>query len=175
MKNAIDFEFSKEVCEMRNVDFAPFRKFEIAITNGMYSAVTYYTQQYSSLWLMRGMHDTGYRIQHYPKNHGYYRKHHDGDQWTDGAINKRVLGIVVFLNDVDFGGGTIFPEHDLTIPARAGDVAVFPASWTHPHLGEIPVSNEKWIVSSFISCTREYEYQTNIEHVAVLPKIKKTS
>jgi len=93
--------------------------------------------------------DTGYQIQKYPKNIGFYNEHIDGAPWT-GIPARRTLGVIVYLNTIVDGGGTGFPAHDLIIDAVAGRVAVFPASWTHPHSGLMPLSDDKWIISTFV-------------------------
>ena len=47
---------------------------------------------------------------------------------------------------------TIFPDHKVRIKANAGDIAMFPANWTHPHAGAVSISDDKWIISTFIEC-----------------------
>lgn len=93
--------------------------------------------------------DTGYQIQKYLKNVGFYVEHIDGSSWNQISA-MRTLGIVIYLNTVDTGGGTSFPMHDITIDAVAGRVAIFPANWTHPHCGVMPTSGDKWIISTFV-------------------------
>lgn len=94
--------------------------------------------------------DTGYQIQQYKQNTGFYNTHIDGSPWVRGA-SLRVLGIIIYLNTVTHGGGTNFPFHQTTVDAVAGRVALFPAYWTHPHEGLMPLSSDKWIVSTFIN------------------------
>jgi hypothetical protein len=56
----------------------------------------------------------------------------------------------MYLNTIERGGETFFPLHDLKIKATAGTISLFPAAWTHPHTSCVPISSDKWIVSSFI-------------------------
>ena len=95
--------------------------------------------------------DSGYQIQLYKQNQGFYDEHIDGAPWVESA-KTRTLGVVVYLNTVDQGGGTHFPMHNLTVGAVQGRVAMFPASWTHPHCGLMPLTSDKWIVSTFVNC-----------------------
>lgn len=95
--------------------------------------------------------DTGYQVQRYKQNSGFYNEHIDGSPWISGSTT-RTLGLILYLNTVQEGGGTNFPFHQTTVDAVAGRVAVFPAYWTHPHEGLMPLSSDKWIVSSFIRC-----------------------
>jgi hypothetical protein len=95
--------------------------------------------------------DTGYQVQKYKQNSGFYNEHIDGAPWLGGS-ETRTLGLILYLNTVSEGGGTNFPFHQTTVDAVAGRVALFPSYWTHPHEGLMPLSSDKWIVSSFIRC-----------------------
>lgn len=97
-------------------------------------------------------HDTGYQIQKYSQNTGFYNPHMDGSPWVQNS-SLRTLGVVVYLNTVTNGGGTGFPFHQTVVDAVQGRVSVFPAYWTHPHEGLMPLSSDKWIISTFINCT----------------------
>lgn len=96
--------------------------------------------------------DTGYQVQKYAKNIGFYNPHTDGSPWV-GNASHRTLGVIIYLNTVETGGGTHFPFHQTVIDAVAGRVALFPAYWTHPHEGLMPLSSDKWIVSTFVTAT----------------------
>lgn len=108
-----------------------------------------YILTFDWLKIAPGTTDTGYLIQKYKANHGKYGEHIDGDPW-DEYINTRICGIIVYLNTVQEGGGTYFRYQDTYIDAVQGRVAIFPASWTHPHTGTVPLSNDKYIISSFL-------------------------
>lgn len=90
--------------------------------------------------------DTGYQVQLYKKNIGFYSEHIDGAPWVERS---RVLAGIVYLNTVEDGGGTQFPMQNITINAVAGRVALFPAHWLYPHSGLMPLSSDKWIISTF--------------------------
>lgn len=96
--------------------------------------------------------DTGYQVQKYSQNVGFYNPHTDGSPWVASASH-RTLGVIIYLNTVESGGGTHFPFHQQVINAVAGRVALFPAYWTHPHEGLMPLSSDKWIVSTFVTAT----------------------
>lgn len=93
--------------------------------------------------------DTGYQLQKYNKNSGFYREHCDGGAYTQYPMYQRVLGIVIYLNSVESGGGTRFPLQDYTVQPVQGRASAFPANFTHPHIAEIPKSNDKYICSTF--------------------------
>jgi len=90
---------------------------------------------------------TGYKIQHYRKNEGHFKWHFDA--LGPGAW-ERQLAMVIFLNSVAAGGETCFHRQNLKVKPVAGDAVFFPTFWTHMHCGEIPRSEDKYIVSSFL-------------------------
>lgn len=69
------------------------------------------------------------------------------------AINhvaNRYLVLLWYLNDVEQGGETRFPQLDVTIPARAGRLLMFPPYWMYQHEGLPPVSGDKYILSTYL-------------------------
>lgn len=66
----------------------------------------------------------------------------------DHATARRFLSFMWYLNDVNDGGETIFK--DLTIQPKAGTLLVFPPLWMYPHKGNPPISNPKYIMSTYL-------------------------
>jgi hypothetical protein len=69
------------------------------------------------------------------------------------AINhvaNRYLVLLWYLNDVEQGGETRFPQLDVTIKARAGRLLMFPPYWMYQHEGLPPISGDKYIVSTYL-------------------------
>jgi hypothetical protein len=91
---------------------------------------------------------TGYKIQHYRKNEGHFRWHFDA--LGPGAW-ERQLAMIIYLNSVEDGGETCFHRQNLQVKPVAGDALFFPTFWTHMHCGEIPRSEDKYIISSFVT------------------------
>jgi hypothetical protein len=90
---------------------------------------------------------TGYKIQHYKKNEGHFKWHFDA---LGAGGWERQLAVIIYLNSVEDGGETCFYRQDLKIKPLAGDALFFPPFWTHMHCGEIPRSEDKYVISSFI-------------------------
>ena len=64
-----------------------------------------------------------------------------------------------YLNDVEEGGGTSFYYQNKTVTPKRGTLVIAPASFTHTHRGEVPVSNDKYILTSWVMYrTREELY-----------------
>jgi len=139
------------VPEMRNFDL--YLESHRHIRHQIWSCIVNYVQEYRHLQGAPNMDITGSRIQRYARNAGYYREHCDGHPWLPASAKNphRILAVVAYLNTVTDGGGTIFPSHDYTSEAIAGRVVVFPTTWLYPHIGAVPLSGDKWIISSFVT------------------------
>ena len=94
---------------------------------------------------------TGYKIQMYPRNEGYFRWHADS---VGGHTGDRVVAMVLYLNDVEQGGETEFFHQKLKISPKAGQLVLFPAGWNYMHCGHKPESGDKYIISTFIRIKR---------------------
>jgi hypothetical protein len=90
---------------------------------------------------------SGYKIQMYPKNQGYFRWHADSVGNNSGD---RVVAMVLYLNDVEKGGETEFFHQEIKISPRAGNLVLFPAGWNYMHCGHVPESDDKYIIQTFI-------------------------
>ncbi|MEP6632636.1 MAG: 2OG-Fe(II) oxygenase [Luteimonas sp.] len=66
-----------------------------------------------------------------------------------GPVSNRYLVFLWYLNDVDEGGETVFPDIGLKIKPMTGRLLMFPPYWMFQHAGLPPVSNEKYILSTY--------------------------
>jgi len=156
VKASMDFNFGRYAVARLGLDPSLLTHLEDLLAEGLWSAVAKYQETYRELTYWPEISDSGFRLQHSPKNRGYYRPHCDGMPWdaVDDAVSQRVCGVIMYLNDVETGGGTHFPEHDYICQARTGRITIFPTYWTHPHAGMVPLDGDKWIISTFLSCKR---------------------
>lgn len=90
---------------------------------------------------------TGYKIQMYPKNEGYFRWHADS---VGKSARDRVAAMVLYLNDVERGGETEFFHQGLKVTPKAGNLVMFPTGWNYMHCGHTAESNDKYIISTFV-------------------------
>jgi prolyl 4-hydroxylase len=65
-------------------------------------------------------------------------------------VANRYLVLLWYLNDVEQGGETRFPQLDVTVQARAGRLLMFPPYWMYQHEGLPPISADKYIVSTYL-------------------------
>ena len=82
--------------------------------------------------------------------HHWHSEHFPSPHDPANSSLHRVLLWMYYLNDVPKGGGTSFYYQDKTISPKQGTLVIAPASFTHTHRGEIPVSNDKYILTSWI-------------------------
>ena len=91
-----------------------------------------------------------FQIQRYIANIGKYVYHSDAD--IDVQENKyRIITFLWYLNTVNEGGETEFNGNVLVKP-EVGKLILFPATWTFPHCGKMPISNDKYILTGWIYC-----------------------
>jgi SHS2 domain-containing protein len=63
---------------------------------------------------------------------------------------RRLAFVLVYLNDIEDGGETEFLYQSLRIPPKKGTMIIAPASYTHTHRGNPPLSETKYIISTWI-------------------------
>jgi hypothetical protein len=90
----------------------------------------------------------GYKLQHYRKGEGHFKWHFDA---LGAGAWDRQLAMIIYLNSVAEGGETCFHRQNLRVKPVAGDALFFPPFWTHMHCGEVPRSEDKYVISSFVS------------------------
>lgn len=89
-----------------------------------------------------------FRIKHYQKGtEDQFDSHVDA---VDKESSIRFLAFFWYLNDVDHGGETEFLNFDLTIQPRKGRLFMFPPMWMYPHRGNVAVSHDKYLLSSYL-------------------------
>ncbi len=91
--------------------------------------------------------------QKYQKNIGNYNYWHSEIYPQVGHNNAlhRVLLFLIYLNDVDEGGETDFYYQDESIKPKAGSMVIAPCGFTHTHRGNVPVSSDKYVLTSWVS------------------------
>jgi len=86
-------------------------------------------------------------IQKYDKNKGKYIYHNDSKiDYTNKKY--RMFTFIWYLNDVYEGGETEFINFKI-IPEK-GKLLIFPATFVFPHCGNMPISDDKYILTGWI-------------------------
>lgn len=95
----------------------------------------------------RDVVDTGYLIQRYRMGSGFYIPHVDSNA---SCALSRLFSIVIYLNTVEVGGETGFPRHGVAVSPVQGRAVVFPSNFIYEHEARIPVSGDKYVITTFI-------------------------
>ena len=97
----------------------------------------------------RDYNDTGHQIQEYIKNEGHYQRYHNDFSIINGTGYYRILTYIIYLNTIDEGGETVFFD-DYKIKPTVGNIVIFPSTWTYPHCGNMPLSDNKYIITGWL-------------------------
>jgi hypothetical protein len=62
----------------------------------------------------------------------------------------RVVLFMFYLNDVEEGGETEFYYQEIDLKPTQGQMVIAPATFTHTHKGGVPISGDKYILTSWI-------------------------
>lgn len=88
------------------------------------------------------------KIQKTPVHGGYSVWH--TEQGPSGSASRGLVW-AIYLNDVEEGGETEFLYQHERVKAKQGRLVIWPAGVTHPHRGNPPYSNEKYIVTGWFN------------------------
>jgi hypothetical protein len=112
---------------------------------------TEYYEEYASKYSVlkqSGKHDSyGPRIQKTKVGGGYHIWHYESPEKT---VCNRLCAWMLYLNDVEEGGETEFLYQHKRVKAKQGTLVLWPAGFTHPHRGNPPLSNDKYIITGWL-------------------------
>jgi len=94
------------------------------------------------------------RIKRYlPNDYDRFDEHVD----STAGCQKRFLNFLMYLNDVEEGGETEFPQimkpgtyMPLSVKPKAGTMVIFPPMWCWLHAGRKPISGPKYFAHSYL-------------------------
>lgn len=107
---------------------------------------------------MRTLYRVGpIQAQKYDKGLGNYNYWHCEvypQKGTTEALHRTLL-FMFYLNDVEQGGETDFYYQERSIQPKQGRMVIAPAYFTHTHRGRVPVSADKYILTSWVLFNQE--------------------
>ena len=107
-----------------------------------------YLEQWSFLKSLElNMHIGAFNIQKYDKG-GHFGTIHS--ERTSVNTLYRTLVWMTYLNDVEKGGETEFPMFGLKVKPEKGKTLIWPAEWTHAHLGAVVTQGHKYIITGWM-------------------------
>ena len=95
------------------------------------------------------------QIQKYDKGSGHYNAWHVEQEVL--VTSNRLFVFILYLNDVEEGGetGFLFKEGDdfFKVKPKTGTLIIHPASWPFIHKGYMPLSSDKYILTTWLCWT----------------------
>ena len=96
----------------------------------------------------------------YYKEGAQYKPHFDSFDYEteDGKKNwepggQRMITVIAYLNDVEEGGETGFLYPEMKVKPTKGGLVIFPSAYPFVHCGFKPISNDKYIVATWLIYT----------------------
>ena len=126
--------------------FEPGHKYANLMTQVIQDAYLNYRKQLSVLPSAE-LAILDYTIRCYPKGEGIFKTHVDQ---VNGTIS-RLFGCIIYLNDVEEGGETFFPDWNIGCKCEMGKILLFPCNWIFPHGSNVNISHDKYILTAFIN------------------------
>tara|TARA_B100000287_G_C20289361_1_gene645295 strand:- start:43 stop:630 length:588 start_codon:yes stop_codon:yes gene_type:complete len=156
------FESSDEKEKEYNDGYPNWHSLFLYPEDDMEKKIEEYTDIYFKDITKHFEHLTGYDYYPYTANVEYYVEQWKIKRYTPGLderfdthvdninpdTSERFLSFIFYLNDVKEGGETVF-EHRKIQP-KEGRLIVFPPMWMFPHAGNSPISNTKYIMSTYL-------------------------
>ena len=146
-KNSIDISVNP-----RDLDLPEYKPVKEYI-NCLYACYEDYLKEFPFLASTMPQTDIGsFNIQKYLPG-GHFKLPHT--ERTSIQNSFRVLAFMTYLNDVEDGGSTTFVHQNLEIQPERGKTLIWPAEWTHAHLGNIVTLGEKYIITGWMHFPHE--------------------
>ena len=90
-----------------------------------------------------------FQIQKYDQNKGHYNGWHA--ETGDFEMSRRMFVFILYLNDVNEGGETELLYTGLKVKPQKGKLLIHPASYPFVHKGHTPISDSKYILTTWLS------------------------
>lgn len=98
----------------------------------------------------------GPKIQYYKPGEAYFAAHSERDS-ADYPYVYRHLVYMTYLNTVTDKGGTEFIHQKKITNAVKGKTIIWPADWTYQHRGVMSPTQEKYIITGWLSFIPKHE------------------
>ncbi len=99
------------------------------------------------LWSGNNHETSDITLTKYFKETGGYSYHND---YIFGNTKTRLMSFVIYLNNVYNGGETKFLHQNKKVKPLTGRLLIFPPTHNYIHIGLPSISNEKYIITSFL-------------------------
>jgi len=144
-KSALELEDHKIVNVAHDYDLGASSKLATMLFPGFKPCVTEYLESISILRTKKFLlHDL--KLKKIPAGGGFHNWHYEN---ASLSVAGRQFVLQLYLNDDFDGGETEFLYQQRREESVAGDILIFPASYTHTHRGNPPLGGDKYIATSW--------------------------
>ena len=144
-KSALELEDHKVVNVTHDYDLGASSKLATMLFPGFKPCVTEYLESISILRSKKFLlHDL--KLKKIPAGGGFHNWHYENGSLS---VATRQFVVQLYLNDDFDGGETEFLYQQRREESVAGDIIIFPASYTHTHRGNPPFGGDKYIATSW--------------------------
>ena len=144
-KSALELEDHKIVNVTYDYDLGASSKLATMLFPGFKPCVTEYLESISILRSKKFLlHDL--KLKKIPAGGGFHNWHYESAALS---VAGRQFVLQLYLNDDFDGGETEFLYQQRREESVAGDIIIFPASYTHTHRGNPPLGGDKYIATSW--------------------------
>ena len=144
-RSALELEDHKIVNVTHDYDLGASSKLATMLFPGFKPCVTEYLESISILRSKKFLlHDL--KLKKIPAGGGFHNWHYENGSLSVAA---RQFVVQLYLNDDFDGGETEFLYQQRREESVAGDIIIFPASYTHTHRGNPPFGGDKYIATSW--------------------------
>ena len=138
----------QKICDTKSFNFGEDWACNEIVYSFISDSISSYVKKYSFLeTLNKGAHwrlCPSYNIQRYEgEKEGFFTLHNE----NSCTYPYRMLVWMVYLNNAKCG--TEFPYQDKTVTPKTGRTVIWPAGWTHPHVGVTPNQGTKYIATGW--------------------------
>ena len=88
-------------------------------------------------------------LQKYEKGVGHYNAWHI--ETGNFQMSRRMFAFILYLTDVEEGGETELLYSGFKIQPKKGRLLIFPSTFPYVHKGHMPISNDKYILTTWLS------------------------
>ncbi|NKB33095.1 MAG: 2OG-Fe(II) oxygenase [Pseudomonadales bacterium] len=146
-KNSMDITVHPR--DLNSEEYSPIKDY----IDNLFACYEDYTQQFPFLGSIMPKTDIGsFNVQKYLPG-GHFKLPHS--ERTSLQNSFRVLAWMSYLNDVEDGGTTTFTHQNMEVQPQKGKTLIWPAEWTHAHVGNIVNSGEKYIITGWMHFPHE--------------------
>lgn len=147
-----------EACTINEFSFEASSSSVVNVLNNFSTCLNIYFRKTNILNYL-GLNDLYYlplKIQKTLPTQGFHGWHIEQSRKNNKYMEVwgRMLVYTIYLNDVEEGGETEFLIQKRRIKAKKGRICIFPAHFPYIHRGNPPLSGEKYILTSWLTCMK---------------------